>query len=161
MRKYGWLTVIACVGTAAAVTAATPAAPTASAGLTEADAKYYGDFASDAKDIGKILDRLGELIAKASSGKSYAAECEDKAAALADRYHDLETRVPPAEGLTAHKDLMTSAEFGADAALELASYYKAEFEHKEKLNKAMELYEQAVNKYTAAMAATPIIGGTP
>jgi hypothetical protein len=126
--------------------------------LTPADAQYYADYADAAKKAGKQLERLGDLFAKASSGKSYKVECEDRAADLSDIYHALEEMVPTADDLTAHKDLMASAEAGSQAALELASYFKDEFAHKEKMERAMGFYETAVGKYDAAMATAKPVG---
>jgi predicted lipid-binding transport protein (Tim44 family) len=123
--------------------------------LSEADARYYDDFTATAKRIGKQLDKLGELFNRTSAGKDYSADCEDRARELADSYHSLEEAVPPGEAVTAQRDLMASAEAGAAAALELASYYDAEFTHKEKVTKALEHYEKAVDKYAEALAAAP------
>lgn len=137
-------------------TLAAAIATSAAAELTTADAQYYADFAAAAKRIGKQLDKLADLIAATSSGKNYAADCEDRAREFADAYHFLEERVPPAEAVTPHKDLMASAEFGAQAASELGTYYDAEFRHKEKVTKVLDLYEKAVTKYADALAATPL-----
>jgi hypothetical protein len=146
MRKHIWLV-------AAAVVAA--AAASAAADLTEADAQYYNDFGDAAKRIGKQLDKLGELFVKASSGKDYSLDCEDRATELADAYHFLENRVPPADAVTAQKDLMSSADLGAQAALGLAEFFDAEFTSKEKKTRALDFYEQAVAKYADALAAAP------
>ena len=128
--------------------------------ITPADAQYYADYANAAKTVGKQLDRLGDLFAKTTSGKSYMAECEDRAADLSDVYHTLEEMVPPADNISSHKDLMASAEAGSQAALELASYYKDEFAHKDKVDRAMGFYESAVGKYDTALAtANPVDGG--
>lgn len=130
--------------------------PAPAAEITEAEARYYDDFSAAAKRIGKQLDKLGDLFAKASSGKNYGAECEDRAADLADTYHFLEERVPPAEAVSAQRDLLASAELGAQAAQELASYFDAEFRHKDKITRALDLYEQAVGKYADALEAAPV-----
>ncbi|UCH79427.1 MAG: hypothetical protein JSU81_05605 [Candidatus Coatesbacteria bacterium] len=123
---------------------------------TEAEANYYDDFSAAAKRIGKQLDKLGDLFAKASSGKNYGAECEDRAADLADTYHFLEEHVPPAEAVSAQRDLLASAELGAQAAQELAAYFDAEFRHKDLITRALDLYEQAVGKYADALEAAPV-----
>lgn len=128
-------------------------AASAAAEISEADAQYYADFGAAAKRIGKQLDKLGDLFAKASSGKDYSRDCEDRATELADAYHFLEQRVPPADAITAQKDLMASAEIGARAALELASHFDAEFTHKDKVTRALDFYEQAVSKYADALEA--------
>lgn len=146
MRKFKWLVAVAFLAAAAA-----PAA----AEISDADAQYYDDFGAAAKRIGKQLDKLGELFVKAASGKDYSGDCEDRAADLADSYHFLEDRVPPANAITAQKDLMASAELGAQAALSLAEYYDAEFAHKDKKGQALDLYEQAITKYADALAAAP------
>lgn len=127
--------------------------------LTPADAQYYADYANAAKKVGKQLDRLGELFAKATSGKSYMAECENRAADLSELYHKLEAMVPPADNITSQKELMASAEAGSQAALELASYYKDEFAHKDKMDRALGFYENAVGKYDAALATANPVGG--
>ena len=136
-----------------AVAALAAVAASAAAEISEADAQYYADFGAAAKRIGKQLDKLGDLFAKASSGKDYSRDCEDRAAELADAYHFLEQRVPPADAITAQKDLMASAELGAQAALELASHFDAEFSRKDKVTRALDLYEQAVSKYADALEA--------
>jgi len=146
MRKFKWL-----VAAAALAAATAPAA----AEISDADAQYYDDFGAAAKRIGKQLDKLGELFVKAASGKDYSADCEDRAADLADTYHFLEDRVPSASAITAQKDLMASAELGAQAALSLAEYFDAEFAHKDKKGQALDLYEQAITKYADALAAAP------
>ncbi len=146
MRRWIWL-----VAAAAMAAATAPAA----AELTEADAQYYDDFGAAAKRIGKQLDKLGELFVKASSGKDYSLDCEDRAAELADSYHFLEDRVPPANAVTAQKDLMASAELGAQAALSLAEFFDAEFTSKDKKTRALDFYEQAITKYADALAAAP------
>jgi len=146
MSKLIW--VVAAVAVAAAT------APAATE-ISEADAQYYDDFAAAAKRIGKQLDKLGELFVKASSGKDYSIDCEDRAKELADTYHFLEDRVPPADAITAQKDLMASAEFGAQAALALAEYFDADFASKDKKTRALDFYEQAIGKYADALAAAP------
>jgi hypothetical protein len=146
MRKLIW--VVAAVAVAAAT------APAATE-ISEADAQYYDDFAAAAKRIGKQLDKLGELFVKASSGKDYSIDCEDRAAELADTYHFLEDRVPPADAITAQRDLMASAEFGAQAAGALAEYFDADFASKDKKTRALDFYEQAIGKYADALAAAP------
>ena len=146
MRKLIW--VVAAVAIAAAT------APAATE-ISEADAQYYDDFAAAAKRVGKQLDKLGELFVKASSGKDYSIDCEDRAKELADTYHFLEDRVPPAEAITAQKDLMASAEFGAQAALALAEYFDADFASKDRKTRALDFYEQAIGKYADALAAAP------
>jgi len=128
----------------------------AAAEITDADAQYYSDFGDAAKKIGKQLDKLGDLFGKASSGKDYSGDCEDRAADLADAFHFLEERVPPADGVTAQKDLMASSELGAKAALVLAEYFDAEFTHKDKVTDALDLYEQAIAKYADALEAAPV-----
>lgn len=146
MSKLIW--VVAAVAVAAAT------APAATE-ISEADAQYYDDFAAAAKRVGKQLDKLGELFVKASSGKDYSSDCEDRAKELADTYHFLEDRVPPADAITAQKDLMASAEFGAQAALALAEYFDADFASKDKKTRALDFYEQAIGKYADALAAAP------
>ncbi len=146
MSKLIW--VVAAVAVAAAT------APAATE-ISEADAQYYDDFAAAAKRIGKQLDKLGELFVKASSGKDYSIDCEDRAKELADTYHFLEDRVPPADAITAQRDLMASAEFGAQAALALAEYFDADFASKDKKTRALDFYEQAIGKYADALAAAP------
>ena len=128
----------------------------AAAEMTDADAQYYDDFGAAAKRIGKQLDKLGDLFGKASSGKDYSGDCEDQALDLADTFHFLEERVPPADGVTAQQDLMASSELGAKAALVLAEYYDAEFTHKSKVTEALDLYEQAIAKYADALEAAPV-----
>lgn len=128
----------------------------AAAEMTDADAQYYDDFGAAAKRIGKQLDKLGDLFSKASSGKDYSGECEDRAAELADTFHFLEERVPPADAITAQKDLQASSELGAKAALALADYYDAEFTHKSLVTQALDLYEQAIAKYADALEAAPV-----
>jgi hypothetical protein len=128
----------------------------AAAEMTDADAVYYDDFSAAAKRIGKQLDKLGDLFGKASSGKDYSGDCEDRALELADTFHFLEERVPPADGVTAQQDLMASSELGAKAALVLAEYYDAEFTHKAKVTEALDLYEQAIAKYADALEAAPV-----
>jgi hypothetical protein len=145
MIRMEWVVV------AAALVVAAPAA----ADISEADAQYYDDFGAAAKRIGKQLDKLGELFVKASSGKDYSIDCEDRAAELADTFHFLEDRVPPADAVTAQKDLMASAELGAQAALALAEYFDAEFTSKDKKIRALDAYEKAVGKYADALAAAP------
>lgn len=139
------------------VVAAALALPAAAAAteISEADAQYYDDFTAAAKRVGKQLDKLGELFVKASSGKDYSIDCEDRAAELADTFHFLEDRVPPAEAITAQKDLAASAELGAEAALSLAEYFDAEFAHKSNKASALDIYEQAIAKYADALAAAP------
>jgi hypothetical protein len=129
---------------------------TAAAEITDADAVYYDDFSAAAKRIGQQLDKLGDLFSKASSGKDYSGECEDRAAELADTFHFLEERVPPADAITAQKDLQASSELGAKAALALADYYDAEFTHKSLVTEALDLYEQAIAKYADALEAAPV-----
>ncbi len=146
MRKLIWLV--------AAVAIAAATAPAATE-ISEADAQYYDDFAAAAKRVGKQLDKLGELFVKASSGKDYSIDCEDRAKELADTYHFLEDRVPPADAITAQRDLMASAEFGAQAALALAEYFDADFASKDKKTRALDFYEQAIGKYADALAAAP------
>ena len=146
MSKLIW--VVAAVAVAAAT------APAATE-ISEADAQYYDDFTAAAKRIGKQLDKLGELFVKASSGKDYSIDCEDRAKELADTYHFLEDRVPPADAITAQRDLMASAEFGAQAALALAEYFDADFASKDKKTRALDFYEQAIGKYADALAAAP------
>ncbi len=146
MSKLIW--VVAAVAVAAAT------APAATE-ISEADAQYYDDFAAAAKRIGKQLDKLGELFVKASSGKDYSIDCEDRAKELADTYHFLEDRVPPADAITAQRDLMASAEFGAQAAGALAEYFDADFASKDKKTRALDFYEQAIGKYADALAAAP------
>ena len=145
MIKFKWVVVAAALALAAA----------AAAEISEADAQYYDDFGAAAKRIGKQLDKLGELFVKASSGKDYSIDCEDRAAELADTFHFLEDRVPPADAITAQKDLMASAEFGAQAALALAEYFDAEFTSKDKKTRALDFYEQAIGKYADALASAP------
>lgn len=128
----------------------------AAAEITDADALYYDDFGAAAKRIGKQLDKLGDLFTKTSSGKDYSGDCEDRARDLADTFHFLEERVPPADGITAKKDLMASSELGAKAALVLAEYFDAEFTHKGKVTDALDLYEQAIAKYADALDAAPV-----
>jgi hypothetical protein len=128
----------------------------AAAEMTDADAQYYSDFGAAAKRIGQQLDKLGDLFQKTSSGKNYAADCEDRAAELADTFHFLEGRVPPADAITAQKDMMASSELGAQAALALAEYFDAEFTHKGKVTAALDLYEQAIAKYAEALEAAPL-----
>jgi hypothetical protein len=140
------------VAVAALAFAALPAA----AEMSDADAQYYSDFGDAAKRVGKQLDKLGELFAKASSGRDYSADCEDRAREFADTFHFLEEKVPPADAITAQKDLMTSSELGAQAALELAEYFDAEFTHKDKVTAALDLYEQAIAKYADALEAAPV-----
>ncbi len=138
--------------------AAETAAPAAA--LSDADVQYYADFASAAKRVGGQLDKLGDLLAKTAAGKDYSSDCEDRAREFADAYHFLETLVPPGDALTAHKGLMASAELGSQSSLELASYFDAEFKHKEKVTKALDLYDHAVTKYADALGATPVdLGG--
>ena len=146
MRKLIWLV--------AAVAIAAATAPAATE-ISEADAQYYDDFAAAAKRIGKQLDKLGELCVRASSGKDFSIACEDRAKELADTYHFLEDRVPPADAITAQRDLMASAEFGAQAALALAEYFDADFASKDKKTRALDFYEQAIGKYADALAAAP------
>ena len=146
MIKFKWLVVAAALALAAAAAAAE---------ISEADAQYYDDFSAAAKHIGKQLDKLGELFVKASSGKDYSIDCEDRAAELADTFHFLEDRVPPADAITAQKDLMASAEFGAQAALALAEYFDADFASKDEKTRALDFYEQAIVKYADALAAAP------
>jgi len=124
--------------------------------MTDADAQYCDDFGAVAMRIGKQLDKLGDLFSKASSGKDYSGECEDRAAELADTFHFLEERVPPADAITAQKDLQASSELGAKAALALADYYDAEFTHKSLVTQALDLYEQAIAKYADALEAAPV-----
>jgi len=124
--------------------------------VSAADVQYYADFADAAKRIGSQLDKLGELLSKAAPGKDYSANCEDRAKDLADVYHFLEERVPPGDAVTAHKDLMSSADTGALAAIELAAYFDAEFRHKDRLNRALDLYDQAVTKYAGALEEMPL-----
>jgi hypothetical protein len=145
MTRIKWVAVAAALALAAA----------AAAEISEADAQYYDDFGAAAKRIGKQLDKLGELFVKASSGKDYSIDCEDRAAELADTFHFLEDRVPPADAITAQKDLMASAEFGAQAALALAEYFDAEFTSKDKKTRALDFYEQAIGKYADALASAP------
>ena len=128
----------------------------AAAEMTDADALYYDDFGAAAKRIGKQLDKLGDLFSKASSGKDYSGDCEDRAADLADTFHFLEELVPTADGVTAQKDLMASSELGAKAALALADYFDAEFTHKSNVTGALDLYEQAIAKYADALDAAPV-----
>lgn len=146
MIRIKWVAVAAALALAAA---------TAAAEISEADAQYYDDFGAAAKRIGKQLDKLGELFVKASSGKDYSIDCEDRAAELADTFHFLEDRVPTADAITAQKDLMASAEFGAQAALALAEYFDAEFTSKDKKTRALDVYEQAIVKYADALASAP------
>jgi hypothetical protein len=146
MNKFKWVAIAAALALATAATAAE---------LTEADAQYYDDFGAAAKRIGKQLDKLGELFVKASSGKDYSIDCEDRATELADAFHFLEDRVPPADAITAQKDLMDSAELGAQAALALAEYFDAEFAHNDKKTNALDVYERAIAKYADALAAAP------
>jgi hypothetical protein len=146
MRKLIWVV--------AAVAAAAAAAPAATE-ISEADAQYYEDFTAAAKRIGKQLDKLGELFVKTSSGKDYSIDCEDRAAELADTYHFLEDRVPPADAITAQKDLMACADLGAQAALALAEYFDVDFASKTKKTQALDFYEQAIGKYADALAAAP------
>jgi hypothetical protein len=136
--------------------AALALASAAAAELTDADAQYYSDFGAAAKRVGKQLDKLGDLFAKASSGKNYSGDCEERAADLADAFHFLEERVPPADGITAHKDLLASSELGAQAALALAEHFDSEFGNKTKVTEALDLYEQAIAKYGDALEAAPV-----
>ena len=142
--------------TVAALLFLSAAVAATAAEITPADAAYYADFADIAKNVGKDLDRLGDLFAKANSGKSYSAECEDRASDLGDAYHKLEEKVPPADAVEAHKALMTSTESGAQASLELAGYYKDTLKKKEKLDQALATYEAAIGKYSDAMSAAPV-----
>ncbi len=130
-------------------------AAVAAGGVSEAEARYYDDFAATAKRVGHQLDKVGDLFNKTAAGKDYSVDCEDRAADLADAYHFLEEKVPPGDAVTAQKDLMASAELGAQAAMELASYFDAEFTHKDKITRALEFYERAVAKYADALAAAP------
>jgi|GEM_PF-1836701 len=138
-----------------AAAALAAAASSAAVNMSAADAQYYDDFGAAAKRIGKQLDKLGELFVKAASGKDYSVDCEDRAADLADAYHFLEDRVPPADAITAQKDLMASAELGAQAAMGLAEFFDTEFAPKDEKTRALDLYEQAVTKYADALAAAP------